>query len=130
MDPQQDPQQSEPRQPWFSSLGTVQQILIAFLATLAAFCLGVGVVLVANRGSTSEGEATPLTDQDVQELREYLPPTARPSSPTGLTFQQKQQILFKFCTSSQMRGPVGDSSAYPHCMVSYYVTDQGMVMPK
>lgn len=50
--------------------------------------------------------------------------------PTGLTYQQKNQILFKFCTSSQMRGPAGDSSAYPTCMGSYYVTEQGMVMPK
>jgi hypothetical protein len=50
--------------------------------------------------------------------------------PSGLTLQQKIQILFKFCTSSQMRGPVGDSSAFPLCMSRYYVTDQGMVMPK
>lgn len=52
------------------------------------------------------------------------------SGPTGLSFQQKQQILFKFCTSPQMRGPVGDSSAFPSCMANYVVTDQGMVMQR
>ncbi|MET7761720.1 hypothetical protein ABZS71_06650 [Streptomyces sp. NPDC005393] len=52
------------------------------------------------------------------------------NQPAGLTYQEKQQILFKFCTSSQMRGEPGDSSAFPTCMASYEVTDQGMVMPK
>lgn len=45
--------------------------------------------------------------------------------PAGLTYQQKQQILFKFCTSDRMRGTVGDSSVFPTCMGDYYVTDQG-----
>ncbi|MFD4627549.1 hypothetical protein [Streptomyces sp. NPDC058475] len=52
------------------------------------------------------------------------------NQPAELSYQQKQQILNKWCNSSQMRGEPGDSSAFPDCMFNYYVTDQGMVMPK
>ncbi|MFJ4517462.1 hypothetical protein [Streptomyces sp. NPDC088816] len=88
---------------------------------VASFFLG-GVVLGSDGGS---GASSP--DPWVQG---QVDDQSQNNQPAGLTYQQKDQILFKFCTSSQMRGEPGDSSAFPTCMGSYYVTDQGMVMPK
>jgi hypothetical protein len=88
---------------------------------VASFFLG-GAVLGSDGGS-----GTSAPDPRVQGQTDDQ---SQDNQPAGLTYQQKQQILFKFCTSSQMRGEPGDSSAFPTCMGSYEVTDQGMVMPK
>ncbi len=60
---------------WYSSLNTLGQIL--FPALLAIVLIG-GAVVVASSGSAPHGEQTLLTDQDIQELRQDLPPAWRP----------------------------------------------------
>jgi hypothetical protein len=52
------------------------------------------------------------------------------NQPVGLTFAQKAQMLTKFCTA-EAGGP-GDLSeaAFYECKNSYYVTDEGTVLPK
>ncbi|PPS71991.1 hypothetical protein BV882_20220 [Streptomyces sp. 46] len=91
-------------------------VQVAVVASAAAFVVGALI------GNAHEDTDTPSSSPSAQ--------TQQDNQPAGLTYQQKQQILFKFCTSSQMRGAPGDSSAFPTCMASYEVTDQGMVMPK
>lgn len=50
--------------------------------------------------------------------------------PAGLTFAQKSQLLSKFC-NTEAGGPYDVSeAAYLECVSSYYVTDQGQVLPK
>ncbi|MEU1436385.1 hypothetical protein ABZ438_20175 [Streptomyces sp. NPDC005786] len=93
--------------------------MVALTLILSAASFGIGAALATFGDSP---QAPPESPQKRQSQ-----PVAQP---TGLSYQQKQQILFKFCTSSRMSGPVGDSSAFPTCMGDYYVTDQGMVMPK
>ncbi|CAM5701033.1 hypothetical protein [Streptomyces afghaniensis 772] [Streptomyces afghaniensis] len=90
---------------------------VAVVASAAAFVVG---ALIGSAQDSTDSPSPSSSDQ-VQPQNE---------EPAGLTYQQKQQILFKFCTSDQMRGPAGDSSVFPTCMGDYYVTDQGMVMPK
>ncbi|MFD3503854.1 hypothetical protein [Streptomyces sp. NPDC058678] len=92
-------------------------VQVAVVASAAAFVVGALI------GSAKDGTDSPsLSSSNQLESQNYRP--------TGLTYQQKQQTLFKFCTSDQMRGPVADSSEFPTCMGDCYVTDQGMVMPK
>jgi hypothetical protein len=96
--------------------------VIGGVAVLAgAFFLGIAV------GNTEDSSDAPSPDPWVQD---QVDGQSQGDQPAGLSYQQKQQILHTFCTSSQMRGAPGDSSAFPTCMASYYVTDQGMVMPK
>jgi negative regulator of sigma E activity len=92
-------------------------VQVAVVASAAAFVVGALIGSAQDRTDSP----SPSSSNQVQSQND---------KPAGLTYQQKQQILFKFCTSDQMRGPVGDSSAFPTCMGDYYVTDQGMVMPK
>jgi negative regulator of sigma E activity len=92
-------------------------VQVAVVASAAAFVVGA----LIGSAQTRTDSPSPSSSNQVQSQND---------KPAGLTYQQKQQILFKFCTSDQMRGPVGDSSAFPTCMGDYYVTDQGMVMPK
>ncbi|GAA4537791.1 hypothetical protein GCM10023097_01230 [Streptomyces collinus] len=91
-------------------------VQVAVVASAAAFVVGVLI------GNAQDDTDTPSSSPSVQ--------TQQDNHPAGLTYQQKRQILFKFCTSSQMRGEPGDSSAFPTCMGDYYVTEQGMVMPR
>ncbi|MEU4726527.1 hypothetical protein AB0G06_43610 [Nonomuraea dietziae] len=70
MHPPQLPPQ--PRRPWYTYLNTFQQIFLACLSTLLVFGLVGAVVLVITRGSAPEGKL--LTDSEIQELREELPP--------------------------------------------------------
>ncbi|MFF1570875.1 hypothetical protein ACFVY1_47455 [Streptomyces sp. NPDC058293] len=88
---------------------------------IASFFLG-GAVLGSDGGSGSSSPDSWVQDQSNNQRRN--------NEPAGLTYAQKQQILNKFCNSSQMRGEPGDSSAFPTCMASYSVTDQGQVLPK
>jgi hypothetical protein len=105
--------------PWWTRPVAMLGGVIAI--AVASFFLG-GAVLGSDGGS-----GTSAPDPRVQGQTDDQ---SQDNQPAGLTYQQKQQILFKFCTSSQMRGEPGDSSAFPTCMGSYEVTDQGMVMPK
>lgn len=103
--------------PWWKRPAALWGGVVA--VAVASFFLG-GAVLGSDGGAASpDAWVQGQTDGQSQNSR-----------PAGLTYQQKQQILFKFCNSSQMRGQPGDSSAFPTCMGSYTVTDQGMVMPK
>jgi negative regulator of sigma E activity len=92
-------------------------VQVAVVASAAAFVVG---ALIGSAQDSTDSPSPSSSDQ-VQPQHD---------EPAGLTYQQKQQLLFRFCTSEQMRGPAGDSSAFPTCMGDYYVTDQGMVMPK
>jgi hypothetical protein len=91
-------------------------VQVAVVASAAAFVVGALI------GSAQDDTDSPSSSPSAQ--------TQQDNQPAGLTYQLKHQILFKFCTSSQMRGEPGDSPAFPTCMGDYYVTDQGMVMPK
>ncbi|MGW5464179.1 hypothetical protein [Streptomyces sp. NPDC003996] len=96
------------------------------VVAVASFFLG-GALLGSDGGaasSSTEPWGRGQVDDQQQNGRQQN------NQPAGLSYQQKQQILNKFCNSSQMRGAPGDSSVFPICMASYYVTDQGMVMPK
>lgn len=101
-----------PVRPWW------KRPVVALTVVLSAASFAVGAAL-----ATSDDSST-LPSESPQQQR------SRTVQPTGLNYQQKQSILFKFCTSSPMRGPAGDSSAFPTCMGNHYVTDQGMVMPR
>ncbi|TJZ98993.1 hypothetical protein [Actinacidiphila oryziradicis] len=103
-------------QPWWKR--PVTMVAAGVVVVGAAFFAGVTV------GRSDSNTVTPASSISSQ------PQSQSNNQPAGLSFQQKQQILFKFCTSSAMRGPAGDSSAFPTCMASYSVTDQGMVLPK
>ncbi|MET9510769.1 hypothetical protein ABZX62_20305 [Streptomyces flavidovirens] len=100
--------------PWWKRPVGVVTITVALSA--AAFFIG------ASLGASGDNSDAPSRPPQQQQSRD--------DQPAGLTYQQKQQILHKFCNSSQMRGPVGDSSAFPLCMGDHYVTEQGMVMPR
>ncbi len=101
--------------PWWNQ--PVTWVLGGAVALTAAFLMGGW--LLGSDDSTDTPSQAPATQSQTGN-----------DQPATLSFQEKQQILNKFCNSSQMRGPAGDSSAFPICMGSYYVTDQGMVMPK
>ncbi|MET7988506.1 hypothetical protein [Streptomyces sp. NPDC005281] len=52
------------------------------------------------------------------------------NQPAGVSAAQKFQILNRFCTQ-QAGGPYDVSeAALMECKSSYYVTDQGQVLPK
>ncbi|MDX2733466.1 hypothetical protein [Streptomyces sp. PA03-2a] len=104
--------------PWWKQPVMLLPVGVATVAV--AFFIGFAV-------GKSQGSTDTLPSSPSARTQQPKSPGDQPS---GLTFQQKNQILFTFCTSSQMRGPAGDSSTYPTCMGNYYVTDQGMVMPK
>ena len=106
-------------QPWWKRPVTIVGGVVAL--TVVSFFLGGALMGSGNSSGTSSQDPWVQGQTDGQSQN---------SQPAGLTFQQKQQILFKWCTSSQMRGEPGDSSAFPTCMGDYYVTDQGMVMPR
>lgn len=105
--------------PWWRRPVTL--MIAGAIAVAAVFSLGVWV------GRSSDGSDTTSPTPSVQGQRDD---GSQNDQPAGLGYQERQQILSKFCNSSQMRGGPGDSSAFPTCMASYYVTDQGMVMPK
>lgn len=102
----------KPVRPWWKR----PVVAITVVLSAASFFIGGAI---ATSGNSSNAPSQPPQQQH-----------SRVVQPTGLSYQQKQQILFRFCTSSKMSGPAGDSSAYPTCMGDYYVTDQGMVMPR
>ncbi|MEV5801781.1 hypothetical protein [Streptomyces collinus] len=99
---------------------------IALWGGVAAVAVGsffLGGAVLGSDGSSGASSPDPWVQGQLDDQ-------SHDNQPAGLSYQQKQQILFKYCTSSQMRGEPGDSSAFPTCMGSYTVTDQGMVMPK
>lgn len=52
------------------------------------------------------------------------------NEPPVLTFAQKNQLLNKFCTA-EAGGPYDVSeAALLECKTSYYVTDQGQILPR
>ncbi|MFF2124150.1 hypothetical protein ACFVW1_01885 [Streptomyces olivochromogenes] len=94
--------------------------------TVASFFLG-GALMGSgdSSGSSSpdpavEGRTGGLQQNNQQQNNE----------PVGLTLAQRAQMLTKYCTA-QAGGP-GDFSeaSFYDCENNYYVTDQGMVMPK
>lgn len=105
--------------PWWQS--TVAMIVGGAVAGTLVGAAAMSVI-GPDTGTSSGSSNAPSTSPRSQQPQSV--------QPAGLTYQQKSQILSTFCTSSPMRGPAGDSSAFPTCMASYYVTDQGMVMPK
>lgn len=78
----------------------------------------------------SPGPSTP--DPWVQGQTQNSRPAGQQQNnqPVGLTPEQRFQILNKFCTA-QAGGP-GDLSeaGFHECTNSYYVTDEGMVLPR
>jgi hypothetical protein len=110
--------------PWWKRPEVMTGGVIAI--AVASFFLG-GAVLGSDGGTGSSSPDSWVQDQTGGQSKNNQ---QQNNQPAGLTYQQKQQILFKFCNSSQMRGEPGDSSAFPTCMGSYEVTDQGMVMSK
>ncbi|MGW4568758.1 hypothetical protein ACWEN3_42595 [Streptomyces sp. NPDC004561] len=87
----------------------------------ASFFLG-GAVLGSDGGS---GTSSP--DPWIQG---QLDDQSQNNQPVGVTAAQKFQILNKFCTQ-QAGGPYDVSeSALMECKNTYYVTDQGQVLPK
>ncbi|MER6236530.1 hypothetical protein ABT185_10750 [Streptomyces clavifer] len=101
------------QRPWW------KRPVVALTVVLSAASFGIGAALATSGDDSDAPSESPRQGQS-QPV----------DQPAGLSYQQKQSILFKFCTSSRMRGEAGDSSAFPACMGDYYVTDQGMVMPK
>ncbi|WP_406357446.1 hypothetical protein OHB56_33580 [Streptomyces sp. NBC_01635] len=110
--------------PWWKRPLTLWGSVVA--VAVGSFFLG-GAVLGTGDSSDPSSPSPWVQDQMDDQSQEGQ---QQDDQPAGLSYQEKQQILFKFCTSSQMRGGPGDSSAFPTCMGSYHVTDQGMVMPK
>ncbi|GAA3843727.1 hypothetical protein GCM10022226_78380 [Sphaerisporangium flaviroseum] len=91
MDPEQlppDPQPA-PRRPlgWWLSLDPSNQILLILGVVLVVVLIAVG------HGSTPQGEQTPLTDQDVAELREDLPASAFERQLDGGSFADPEDII-------------------------------------
>ncbi|MEU0602195.1 hypothetical protein ABZ484_28745 [Streptomyces sp. NPDC006393] len=98
------------------------------VVAVAAASFFLGGALLGSDGDATSSSTDPWVQGQVDDQSQNG--QQQNNQPAGLSYQQKQQILNKFCNSSQMRGEPGDSSAFPTCMASYYVTDQGMVMQK
>ncbi|MCX4405608.1 hypothetical protein ACFV8Z_22520 [Streptomyces sp. NPDC059837] len=111
--------------PWWKRPVTLATGGVVALA--ASFFIG---VWVGSSGDDS-GSSLPASwvqgqvddDQSQDNQRQNDPPA-------GLTFAQKSQLLSKFC-NTEAGGPYDVSeAAYLECVSSYYVTDQGQVLPK
>ncbi|MFJ1973839.1 hypothetical protein ACIO93_34855 [Streptomyces sp. NPDC087903] len=86
----------------------------------ASFFLG-GAVLGAD-GSSGTSPQDPWVQDQVNDQQNSLP--------AAVSAAQKFQILTRFCTQ-QAGGPYNVSeSALLECKNSYYVTDQGQVLPR
>ncbi|MFI7298126.1 hypothetical protein [Streptomyces sp. NPDC050121] len=96
------------------------------VAAAAVFFIGVWV------GSSSDNSGPSSPDSWVQEQAGDQSQNSRQQNnePVGLTFAQKSQLLNKFC-NTEAGGPYNVSeAALLDCLSSYYVTDQGQVLPK
>ncbi|MFF9178976.1 hypothetical protein [Streptomyces sp. NPDC014793] len=88
---------------------------------VASFFLG-GTVRGSDGGSQTSSPGPWIQGQ--------LEDQSQNNQPAGVTAAQKFQILNKFCTQ-QAGGPYDVSeSALMECKNTYYVTDQGQVLPK
>ncbi|MGW4047456.1 hypothetical protein [Streptomyces sp. NPDC004721] len=88
---------------------------------VASFFLG-GVVLGSNGGSDASSP-DPWVQGQVDDQ-------SQSNQPAGVSAAEKFQILNKFC-NQQAGGPYNVSeSAFMECNRSYYVTDQGQVLPR
>ncbi|WP_234425721.1 hypothetical protein [Streptomyces kebangsaanensis] len=93
---------------------------------VASFFLG-GVVLGSDGGSGASSPDPWVQDQMDDQSQEDQ---QQNNQPAGVSAAQKFQILNKFC-NQQAGGPYNVSeSALMECKNSYYVTDQGQVLPK
>ncbi|MDX2934919.1 hypothetical protein [Streptomyces ipomoeae] len=96
------------------------------VAVAAVFFLGVWV------GSSGDTSGPSSSDSWVQTQVDGQSQDGRQqdNEPVGLTFAQKSQLLSKFC-NTEAGGPYDVSeAALLDCLSSYYVTDQGQVLPK
>ncbi|MFF3927797.1 hypothetical protein [Streptomyces hirsutus] len=92
---------------------------------VGSFFLG-GAVLGSGDSSAPSSPSPWVKDQmdDQSEGNEQ-----QNDQPAGISAAQKSQILSKFC-NQQAGGPYNVSeAAYLECLQSYYVTNQGQVLP-
>ncbi|WP_253195546.1 hypothetical protein [Streptomyces sp. JHA26] len=63
-------------------------------------------------------------------MQDQLDDQQQNNQPAGISAAQKSQILSKYC-NQQAGGPYNVSeAAYLECLQSYYVTDQGQILPR
>ncbi|MFE4651542.1 hypothetical protein [Streptomyces sp. NPDC056707] len=109
-----------PSRPWWKQPVMLLPVVVAAVAV--AFFIGFAV------GQSSGRTDTLPPPTQTQDERSSTQPQS--DQPAGVTASQKFQILNKFC-DQQAGGPYNVSeSALLECKSSYYVTDQGQVLPK
>ncbi|MCT9006857.1 hypothetical protein ACWGKW_40315 [Streptomyces sp. NPDC054766] len=110
--------------PWWRRSAVLVTGGIAIVA--AVFFAGVWV------GSSDGSSGTSSPDPWVQGQLDDQSRNNQPqdNQPAGVTAAQKSQLLSRFCTQ-QAGGPYDVSeAALLECLNTYYVTDQGQVLPK
>lgn len=112
------------KRPWWQRPAVLVGGVVAI--AVASFFLG-GAVLGSDGGS---GSSSPDSWVQGQTGGQSQNDQQGNNQPVGVSAAQKFQILNKFCTQ-QAGGPYDVSeSALMECKNSYYVTDQGQVLPK
>ncbi|KPI05063.1 hypothetical protein OK006_6822 [Actinobacteria bacterium OK006] len=110
--------------PWWKRPVTI----VGSVAAVAVASFSLGGALMGSGGSS--GTSSPDPWQQGQTQNNQPAGQQQNNHPVGLTFAQKGQMLNKFCTA-QAGGPGNFSEAtFYECTNSYYVTDEGMVLPK
>ncbi|WP_327349705.1 hypothetical protein OG772_20710 [Streptomyces sp. NBC_01321] len=109
-----------PWRPWWKQ--PVMLLPVGVAAVAVAFFIGVAV------GKSSSSTDTLPSSTQTQDERSSTQPQG--GQPAGVSAAQKSQILSKFC-NQQAGGPYNVSeAALLECTNSFYVTEQGQVLPK
>ncbi|MDF3300139.1 hypothetical protein [Streptomyces tropicalis] len=105
--------------PWWKRPAALWGGVVA--VAVASFFLG--GALMGSGSSSDPASPAPWVQGQVDDQ-------SRNNQPAGVSAAQKFQILNKFC-NQQAGGPYNVSeSALMECKNSYYVTDQGQILPK
>ncbi|WP_435220633.1 hypothetical protein [Streptomyces sp. Tue6028] len=110
--------------PWWKRPVTIWGGVVA--VAVASFFLG--GALMGSDDSPDPSSPDPWLQGQVEDQSQNN--QQQNNQPAGVSAAQKSQILNKFCTQ-QAGGPYNVSeAAFLECTSSYYVTDQGQVLPK
>lgn len=109
--------------PWWK-----RPVVTGGVVALAVASFFLGGALMGSRDSSSPSSPNPWVQGQVDDQTQNSQQQNNP--PDRVAAGQKFQILNKFCTQ-QAGGPYDVSeAALLECKNSYYVTDQGQVLPK
>ncbi|GAX55793.1 hypothetical protein SO3561_07355 [Streptomyces olivochromogenes] len=110
--------------PWWKRPVTIIGGVVA--VTVASFLLGGALMGSGGSSGTSSPDPWVQGQGDGQSQNNQQ----QNNQPVGMSAAQKFQLLNQFC-NQQAGGPTNvDEAALLECNNSYYVTDQGQVLPK